>query len=216
VAYVQVYRLKDRPQGWDAKINDVVETALQENHPYDFYSRDQIDGPLTCTGVGSLILERTGIPAVSIKSAVDARIFPNFARLGLSMKEFLAPSDYARDSRFESVGFVDNDELSRALAHQLVSGEVVDFLRTLLIDTDRLPGEFAFDLFAVNEAQKRTPVGEALLKLEGFNDADFPSGPAQLIALMPLMDQAMGSAAGLLSGSSESATAQIRSWFVPR
>jgi hypothetical protein len=238
-AYVQVYRLKERPQGWDAKISEVVQAALRESHPYDFYSRDQIDGPLTCTAVGSLVLERTGIAPVALRSPVDPLILPNFEELGMDLDRILTPTDYARDSRFESVGSIDNSELPRALAHQLISGAVAEELRERLLDTRRLPGEYQFNLFAIREAQRRTPTGEALLALEGFHDADFPSGPAPLIALMPILDQEMGAAAdeltpeienslqlggfsGLeelrqrLAPATQAATSRIRDQFIPR
>lgn len=194
-AYTEVYRHKRLQTEHTDRANRTAFRMLREIRGYNFDTEDRDACYISCTGVGRFLLEAIGLGRLQrISHLGHPRIQDNLGRLGYRFFEMFAPVDFLLNAALSCVGWIDNDQVDRLLARELVELRFRTRFAEREINPRRFPLRYAINRWGIRQLRQRTTIGSLVSWVEGFDHVNLPKGPDPVIALITLAEAQVGRA----------------------
>lgn len=196
VAYAEIYRHSQAGTPHFKSFGQAALTAIDRAKGYSFYPEDEDRSYVSCTTIGRFLHVDAGLGRIRpMSSLADEGIRENLARLGYTQfSPFLAPVDYMLNEDFHRVGWIDNNQLDKLVARELVEGRFRKLLSSRQLNTRRLPLIYRFNLWGIGQMRRRSAFGALISAVAGFDHASLPKGPDQIIALVKPLEAQLGKA----------------------
>lgn len=197
-SYIEVYRLKQRPQGFASELDRIAKQMLTEPLRYDFYNDNRSPNALNCADLGTRVLERAGVDPIAPSTRLRDGVGKNFLwPLEMNFPEvFLHPASYVQSPRVEFVAVIDNGNLELDLARQVLVHELAKIISGSngRIRTDRMPKMFHTKRKFVTKIHEGGWQGKLLLLLGGHIAQTMPTGSPEALAFFPPFQSAFAQA----------------------
>ena len=196
VAYAEVLRHAATGLPHAEAFGDAALGAIERAKGYNFYTEDPDRDYVSCTTLGRLLYEEVGVGSIASASEVgDAGVRRNLERLQYTAFEpFFAPVDYLLNGDFDRVGFIDNNQLPRMVARELVEERFRERFSAGVLDMRRLPIMFYLNLWAIGHIRKRSLLGKVISRAMGFDHVSLPKGPDRMLAAIEPIEAQLGNA----------------------
>lgn len=196
MAYAEVYRHRELTPAQCTAINGVAQTALTEVAGYNFYTVDDDPLYISCTAVVQLLFQAVGLAPIPSRSVIaDEVIQRNLRALGYERYEpFFAPVDYLLSPDLTCVGWIDNNQLERLVARELVEARLRVLFASRRLDCRRFPLVHYVNLWGIGHMRRRTPIGRLVSRITGFDHVSLPKGPDRMVAAIEPVEAQLGCA----------------------
>jgi len=193
-SYIEIYRYNSLSEQTEKKINETALSLMNTVHGYNFYTEDDDTLYLTCTRVGALLMEKSGVVPVPPRSKIiHPMTLKNFERLGFVDKVILAPIDFTLSKKVRFINFIDNNQFFKDASRQLIVKKIQNLFETKNLNLEDFPFSVKLNKWGIEQVQKRTFFLAQLFRaMEGFNKNNFPKGPIYLMALVEPLEEMMG------------------------
>ena len=187
VAYAEIYRHRGVTSDHHAGLAEAAMRVVRETRGYNFHSCDTARDYISCTSLGRILLEDVGLPPVEPRSGV---VNPGILRTldyidYRGVDPFFAPVDYLLNPDFRFVGFVDNNQVHRVVAREVVEAVFRERVARGTLGHRRLPLPYYLNLWAIGQVRRGTTVGRVISRFAGFDAESLPKGPDPTIAIIP-------------------------------
>lgn len=196
LAHAEVYRHKGvGPEHADA-LADAAEAMARDTLGYNCASWDDDREYLSCTAVGRFLLEAVGVDGIGPRSAIaHPQVVKNLNRVGfLTLDPFFAPVDYLLNPNVRFVGVVDNNQVHRLLAREVVERRFRTEFEKVDLDPSLLPLEGRVNHFAIRQIRAQNLIGKLVGKAIGFDDRNLPKGPDHMLGSIQPVEHQFGKA----------------------
>ena len=192
-SYVEVYRHRDYSRNHAAAIARIAAEFIECVQGYNFDSEDPDPDYMSCTAVGRFLHQRAGLtPARTLSKLQHPNIQSNLSRLGYEYFDFFAPVDFLLNDSFRFVGRVDNNQIDRLLARELVDREFRrQFMERELV-LRGFPFRYRLNRWGIDQIRRSTLIGKTIGRIEGFDARSLPKGPDDLLAVITIAEQQIG------------------------
>ena len=150
---------------------------------------------MSCASVGRLLRKGAGLkPAQTMSVLSHPQIKNNLARLGYTFFNYFGPVDFLLNDCFHCSGVVDNNQIERLLARELIDQE---FKRKFIngeLDPGKFPFPYRLNRWGISQMRKQTLVGKLVCRIEGFTVENLPKGPDDLMAAIVIVEKQIGKA----------------------
>ena len=197
-SYVEVHRHRDISAEHDAAINACARFLMENTKGYNFDTEDPNRDYVSCTTIGQFMFQDAGLKPITRRSRSDPEIAKNLAKVGYNSERMLYPIDYARDPIMRCVGWVDNHHGNRLLARWFVERELSRQLATRDLDTGAVPLHSKLNRWAIRQVRAQTMLAKPLEAITGFDQYSLPKGPDALLAIITVLEKALGKKIGAL------------------
>ncbi len=192
-SYVEVYRHQQYSEPHAATINEIAAEFVENVRGYNFDSEDKDPTYMSCTAVGRFLHQRAGLtPARTMSKLHHPKIQTNLSKLGYTYFDFFAPVDFLLNDCFSFAGRIDNNQIDRLLARELVDQE----FRRQFMERELDPGRFSFpyqlNRWGLSHMRRNTVIGRAIGLVEGFDQHNLPRGPDDLLAVIKIAEKEIG------------------------
>ncbi|MDH3692254.1 MAG: hypothetical protein OEU36_22700 [Gammaproteobacteria bacterium] len=192
-AYAEIYRHHDISEQHTTVINRAAKAIVDSVKGYNFDSEDPDRTYMSCTSVGRFLYQDAGLtPAQTISSLKHPQIKKNLTRLGYTFFELFAPVDYLLNDNFQCVGWVDNNQIERLLAQELVDGRFRQLFSEREIAPENFPILYKLNRWGLRHIRGQTQIGKIISFVEGFDHITLPKGPNELLAIIRLAESQLG------------------------
>jgi len=192
-SYVEIYRHRDYSTGHAEGINESAAEIIENVRAYNFNSEDTDPLYMSCTAVGRSMHQVAGFePAQRISSLSHPVVQQNLARIGYSFFEYFGPVDFLLNECFQIVGLVDNNQVERLLAREIIDQEFRRIFMTRSLDPSGFPFPYKLNLWGLSHMRRDTRIGKMIGRLEGFTSETLPKGPDELLAVILLAEKQIG------------------------
>ena len=192
-SYVEVYRHTDYTPGHAADLNRSAVEIIQRVRAYNFDSEDLDPHYLSCTAVGRVMHAAAGLrPAKRVSELGHPMVRSNLSKVGYTFFDYFGPVDFLLNDCFRCIGFVDNNQLDRLLARELVDREFRKRFCEIELQPHRFPFPYALNLWGIGQMRKRSLLGKLISLIEGFDADTLPRGPDPLMAVILLAEKQIG------------------------
>ena len=194
-SYIEVYRHNDYSPGHAASINRAAREFIHSVRGYNFDSVDPDPTYMSCTAVVRFMHQYANLkPAQSKSKMGHPSIQANLKKLGFTYFDFCAPVDFLLNDCLHYVGYVDNNQIDRLLARELVDHE----FRQRFMERELVPEKFPFpaglNRWGIGHIRRQTWIGKIIGAVEGFDHINLPKGPDHLLAVIKLAEKQIGKA----------------------
>lgn len=194
-AYTEVYRHSGLTAEHIPRVNQAALDLIREVKGYNFDTRDSARDYVSCTGVPRFGLQDAGVDPGTTKSYIkDQGIQRNLLQLGYDFFDFSAPVDFVLSDEYRCVGWIDNNQVDRLVARELVEGQFRQLFSQREINPKRFPVAYRINRWGIEHMRKRSTVGRLISAVEGFDHVSLPKGPDDLMALIKPAEQQIGRA----------------------
>jgi len=189
-SYIEIYRLKARPEGYSTKFNEWAERIPRETRGYNFDTEDPDRSFLACTTIGTLGSQQAGGPIIASKSRYfsDPTTRANLAKLDVDLSGFLSLSDFVNDPALKYIGVIDNNHFDRNIARELCERQFGEFFRTKELKLHKLPIMFWLNWFGVKQLRAGTFLGKLIGLPYGLTQSNLPKGPEKVLAIIEIYE----------------------------
>ncbi len=192
-AYAEVYRHQELSSSRAEAINRAAVCIINDVKGYNFDSEDDDRDYMSCTSVGRFLHEDAGLRGARTSSELCAgNVQENLSRLGYTFFKFFAPVDYLLDQRFRCVGWVDNNQIDRLLARELVDRAFREQFVTRKIRPEKFPFPYRINRWGIGQIRRQTLIGKIIGLVHGFDHVSLPKGPDDLLAVITLVEKQLG------------------------
>jgi hypothetical protein len=192
-SYVEIYRHTGYTARHAARINESAEAVIRNGRAYNFNSEDKDPDYMSCTAVGRYMHQAGSLaPARRISSLSHPVVQKNLARVGYCFFDYFGPVDFLLNDCFKMTGVVDNNQIERLLAREMIDQE---FRRKFImgnLDPKRFPFPYRLNLWGLGQMRRQTPIGKLVGRIEGFSADTLPKGPDALLAVILLAEKQIG------------------------
>ena len=194
-SYVEVYRHNDYSPSHAFSINKSAREFVQNVRGYNFDAVDPDPTYMSCTAVVRFMHQYANLkPAQSKSKLQHPSIQANLRKLGFTYFNFFAPVDFLLDDCFHYVGYVDNNQIDRLLARELIDQE----FRQRFMERELVPEKFPFpaglNRWGIGHIRRQSLIGKIIGAAEGFDHNSLPKGPDHLLAVIKLAEKQIGKA----------------------
>ncbi|MDJ0957869.1 MAG: YiiX/YebB-like N1pC/P60 family cysteine hydrolase [Arenicellales bacterium] len=194
-SYIEVYRHNDYSPDHAASINQSAREFIQNVRGYNFNSVDPDPTYMSCTAVVRFMHQYANLKPAQNKSKMGhPNIQANLKKLGFTYFDFFAPVDFLLNDCFHCVGYVDNNQVDRLLARELVDHE----FRQRFTERELVPEKFPFpaglNRWGIGHIRRQSLIGKIIGTVEGFDHNSLPKGPDHLLAVIKLAEKQIGKA----------------------
>lgn len=194
-SYVEIYRHNDYSPRHATSINQAAMDFIQNVRGYNFDSEDPDPTYMSCTAVIRFMHQYARLKPAQSKSKIQhPRIQANLSRLGFTYFDFFAPVDFLLNDCFHCVGYVDNNQIDRLLARELVDREFRQRFIERELDPDKFPFPAKLNRWGIDHIRRQSLVGKIIGAIEGFDNDSLPKGPDHLLAVIKLAEKQIGKA----------------------
>ena len=196
VAYAEIYRHTQASARHFKSFGQAALTAIDRTKGFNFYPEDEDRSYVSCTALSRFLHVDAGLGRIRpMSSLADEGIRENLARLGFTeFSPFLTPVDYLLNEDFQRVGWIDNNQLDKLVARELVEGRFRELMSSRQLNTRRLPFTYHFNLWGIGQMRRRSTLGALISAAVGFDHLSLPKGPDQIIALVKPLEAQLGKA----------------------
>jgi len=192
-SYLEIYRHRDYISACASKINRAAAEFIQSVRGYNFDSEDTDPTYMACCTVGRFMHNAAGLePAKTISRLSHPRVQSNLAKVGLTQFEYFGPVDFLLNDCFACTGVVDNNQIERLLARELIDRE----FRHRFINSDlhpaKIPFPFGLNRWGIGQMRKQSLIGKLVCLFEGFTVENLPRGPDDLLAVILIAEKQVG------------------------
>lgn len=192
-SYIEIYRHNDFTPGHADKINRVAMQFVRDVRGYNFDSEDKDMRYMSCTAVGRFLHECSGLKPAETKSRIGhPNIQANLSKLGYTFFEFFAPVDFLLNDCFHYAGYVDNNQIDRLLARELIDRTFRKQFMERSLEPERFPFPYRVNRWGIGQIRKQRLIGKLIGQVEGFDDQNLPKGPDALMAVIKLAEKQIG------------------------
>lgn len=192
-SYVEIYRHNEYSPAYAEKINSVAMKFVRTVRGYNFDSEDPDVTYMSCTAVGRMLHEQAGLQPAETKSRIaHPNIQTNLRKLGYTYFDFFAPVDFLLNECFHFAGYVDNNQIDRLLARELIDQEFRTQFTQRTLEPKKFPFPYALNRWGIGQIRKQTVIGKLIGMIEGFDDQNLPKGPDDLLAVIKLAERQIG------------------------
>jgi len=192
-SYAEVYRHKDYSADHAAKINESASRIIQTVRAYNFDSEDRDPNYMSCTTVGRAMLEAAGLkPARTISALRHPVIQKNLAKVGYTFFDYFGPVDFLLNDCFHIAGVIDNNQIERLLARELIDQEFSRRFSSSDLDPNKFPFPYKLNRWGLGQMRRQTLFGKLFSRIEGFTVDTLPKGPDALMAAILLLEKQIG------------------------
>jgi hypothetical protein len=192
-SYVEVYRHHEYSQQHAAAINKIAAEFIENVRGYNFDSEDRDPAYMSCTAVGRFLHQRSGLTPARTMSKLDhPNVRNNLSKLGYTYFDFFAPVDFLLNDCFRFAGRIDNNQIDRLLARELVDKEFRRQFRERDLDPRRFPFPYRLNRWGLGHMRRNTVIGKAIGLVEGFDPHNLPKGPDDLLAVIKIAEKQIG------------------------
>ena len=189
IAYAEVYRHCRMTDDHRAGVSGVAMEIVRRAHGYNFNSMDTDRDYLGCTTLMKVIYEGVGAPPVVPRGGIrHAIVRENMTDLGFVETDVQSPVDFILDTDFECIGVVDNNQLERMWARELVGLHFRRRFESGYRNPGRVPLLYHVNHWAIGHLRRRGILSPLIALAAGFNHLSLPKGPARLMALLGLTE----------------------------
>lgn len=194
-SYVEIYRHNEFSPEHAKAINRAAMEFVTNVRGYNFDSEDKDTTYMSCTAVGRFLHERAGLkPALTISRIEHPIVQANLGKLGYTSVDFFAPVDFLLNEYFHHAGYVDNNQIDRLLARELVDREFRTQFEQRVLDPSKFPFPYALNRWGIRQIRRQSPIGRLIGLVEGFDHESLPRGPNDLLAVIKLVEKQLGRA----------------------
>ena len=192
-SYVEVYRHTDYAADQAGALNRAALEVIDRVRAYNFDSEDLDPHYLSCTAVGRVMHAEAGLkPAKRISELGHPMVRNNLAKVGYRYFDYFGPVDFLLNDCFRFVGLVDNNQLDRLLARELVDREFRRRFCSSELEPRNFPFPYALNLWGISQMRKRSFWGKLISLIEGYDVDTLPKGPDALMAVILLAEKQIG------------------------
>jgi hypothetical protein len=192
-SYVEVYRHQEYTRERADGLNAAAARFVDEVRGYNFDSEDRDLDYMSCTAVGRFMHQAAGMTPIRTQSKIGhPNIQANLGKLGYTFFDFFSPVDFLLSDRFRCVGCVDNNQVDRLLARELVDREFRRQFESRQLDPRRFPFRSRINRWGIRQIRSGGPAGSFLGWLEGFEARNLPKGPDDLMAVITPAEKQIG------------------------
>jgi hypothetical protein len=131
-------------------------------------------------------------PIRTMSKLAHPRIQANLARLGYTYFDFFAPVDFLLSDRFRYAGRIDNNQVARLLAREVVDREFRHQFEARELDPNKFPVIGRVNRWGIKQIRNESLTGRLIGKFEGFDSHNLPKGPDDLMAVITLAEKQIG------------------------
>jgi hypothetical protein len=194
-AYTEVYRHVGLTTEHTDRVNEAALTMIREVKGYNFDTCDSSRDYVSCTGVPRFALEDAGLDPGTTKSFInDPGIRRNLIELEYDFFDFSSPIDFVLSEEYRCVGWVDNNQVDKLVARELVEVRFRQLFSQREIDFRRMPLAYRINRWGIGHMRRRSLPGRIISAAEGFDHETLPKGPDALLALIKPAEQQIGGA----------------------
>ena len=192
-SYVEVYRHSNYSPSHATSINKSAREFIRNVRGYNFDSVDPDPTYMSCTAVVRFMHQNANLkPAESKSKMGHPSIQANLRKLGFTYFDFFAPVDFLLNDCLHYVGYVDNNQVERLLARELVDYE----FRQRFTERELVPEKFPFpaslNRWGIGQIRRQSWIGKIIGAVEGFDHNSLPKGPDPLLAVIKLAEKQIG------------------------
>lgn len=192
-SYVEVYRHVEYTEGHAHVVNQAAARFVEEVRGYNFDSEDQDTGYMSCTTVGRFLHQAAGMtPTRTVSKLAHPNTQANLGKLGYTFFDFFAPVDYLLSDRLGYAGRVDNNQVDRLLARELVDLAFRRQFEARPLDPGKFPLKGRVNRWGIKQIRSESPAGRLIGWFEGFDARNLPKGPDDLMAVITLAEKQIG------------------------
>ncbi len=183
--HIEVLRPKVVPPGWTELIETASARFLGEPHAYDLWTLEEDPRYVTCTVAPLHLYRQTGASVPIHRGTVSRGLLKeNLELLGFKADKFLVATDYLRDPGFSWVGMFSAMRIEQTVINDIFSSHMGYTLRRKKFDPSKFPWMYHVNRWALRQmGSSWNPIGWAFRSAFGFTSENFPTGPANMIAL---------------------------------
>ena len=192
-SYVEVYRHNEYSGQHAATINKIAAEFVERVQGYNFDSEDQDPAYMSCTAVGRFLHQQAGLtPARTMSKLHHPKVQSNLSKLGYTYFDFFAPVDFLLNDCFSYAGRIDNNQIDRLLARELVDKEFRRQFMERELDSRRFPFPYRLNRWGLGHIRRNTVIGKVIGLVEGFDSHNLPKGPDDLMAVIKIVEKQIG------------------------
>ena len=194
-SYVEIYRHNDFTPAHANKINQTAMEFMRNVRGYNFDSEDQDTTYMSCTAVGRFLHQQSGLKPAQTKSRIGhPNIQANLRKLDYTFFDFFAPVDFLLNDCFHYAGYVDNNQIDRLLARELIDRTFRQQFMERTLEPKQFPFPYSLNRWGIGQIRKQSVIGKLIGLAEGFDDQNLPKGPDSLMAVIKLVEKQIGKA----------------------
>ncbi len=192
-SYVEVFRHREFQAGHAAAINQAAAEFISKVRGYNFDCEDQDRNYMSCTSVGRFLHQAAGLcPSPRVSRLEHPRIRRNLGKIGFRHFAYFGPVDFLLSDCLYCVGTVDNNQVKKMVARELIDRRFQRHFANSDIDIRRFPFPYRLNLWGLRHMRRKTLIGRLIGRLEGFSADTLPKGPDDLLALIVLAEKQVG------------------------
>lgn len=196
LAYGEIYRYQKLTDAQRAELTSAAHALIADARGYNFYTCDNNPEYVSCTSLIQVLFAAVGAPQVEPVSTIGhPGIRENLGRLGYATFDpFFAPVDFLLNPDFECVGWIDNNQLPRLVARELVEHGFRRQFERGQLNPRRAPLMHHINHFGIRQMRRRTPLGKVISMVMGFDHISLPYGPDPMLAIVTPAEAQLGGA----------------------
>jgi len=200
-SYAELYRLKEKSDGFHDKINLAAAQAEKAVKGYNFDTEDPDRSYLACTTLAHYFFEHAGVKPVSTKSRYsrDPGIQKNLKITNINYDAFLGLTDFVIDARLKYLGAFDNAHLDRNIARELCERHFFDLLSKHELRFSKMPFFVTLGRVGIPLIRRGGWLGRLAGKSTGFTPENLPRGPTKIMAAIEVYEHMIALAARRLA-----------------
>ncbi len=192
-SYVEVFRHREYGAGHAAAVNQAAAEFIENVRGYNFDCEDQDRNYMSCTSVGRFLHQAAGLcPSPRVSRLDHPRVRRNLGKIGFRYFAYFGPVDFLLSDCLHCVGTVDNNQVNKLVARELIDRQFQRHFANSDIDIRRFPFPYRLNLWGLRQMRRKTLIGRLIGWLEGFNAETLPKGPDDLLALIVLAEKQVG------------------------
>lgn len=190
IGYGEVYRLQNKPQGFNEILDLQISEVLNTEFGYDLTGSSSHKKSLSCTEFISYVLELVKLNPLESKSQIQEDIYHNILKLGYMNQKFNLPNDVFQDSRFEFVGFVDNlISVQEMVVNEILLSKFRHNMMYKNLNPDKYRPLLWLGGMAIDMARYPfSPLGNLILVFTGFERDNFPVGAKNILVTVEIIN----------------------------
>jgi hypothetical protein len=192
-SYIEVYRHGDYRAEHAPEINRAAAGFIDSVRGYNFDAEDSDPTYMACGSVGRFMHRAAGLQAArTISKLSHPRVQSNLATVGYHFFDYFGPVDFLLNECFYCQGVVDNNQVERLLARELIDQEFMRQFSNRDVDSSKFPLMFSLNRWGIGQMRRETLVGKLVCLIEGFTADNLPRGPDDLLAMILIAEKQIG------------------------